>query len=66
MKSVNIEVSAHDAFLESPSSDTPKIERLERKIIYSSWRGAFTFNISKKRLEKIIISLYGNHTPDIG
>jgi hypothetical protein len=30
---VNIEVSAHDAILESPSSDTPKIERLERKII---------------------------------
>ena len=28
---VNIEVSAHDAFLESPSSDTLKIERLERK-----------------------------------
>jgi hypothetical protein len=34
-KNVDIKFSAHDAFLESPSSGTLKIERLESQIIWS-------------------------------
>ena len=33
-KNVEIKLSAHDAFLELPSSDTLKIGRLESQVIY--------------------------------
>jgi hypothetical protein len=47
-KNVDIKLSAHDAFLESPSSGTFKVENLENQIIYK-----FLGSIKRKDLNRI-------------
>ena len=47
-KNVDIKLSGHDAFLESPSSGTFKVENLENQIIFK-----FLGSIKRKDLNRI-------------
>ena len=62
IRNVDIKFSAHDAFLESPSSRTLNVERLENKIILEKKLRA----IKPKELKQDSQNLLKSHMPQGG